>query len=153
MLCNLCVSIPIEALPAFPSTYINTESKWSYIHAFVENTAEEHPGPPGSPHQPDLESLKTSAATCELCCLILNQIDRFIDEFRAAEQDEFFRNTYNKGYPGFDLWVTRRRAGGEGFWVLSTGKEKDRDRRSLFLLAAFGLCVTDGTSLLIWVVF
>ena len=145
-LCQLCSSIPFSELPDFPPSFDNTQSKWDYIHAFIENTANRHGGPPGWPHHPTLEALSVSATSCELCRLILDQVDLFIAEFRAAEQDEFFRRTFNKGYPTFKLWFTKRRGGADGFWVISTGRERGRDRESIFLLAAVGFCVEEGTN-------
>jgi len=41
-------------------------------------------------------------------------------------------------WPTWEFWITERKQGGPGFWVMS---EADRE---IYLIAAIGLCVRDG---------
>jgi hypothetical protein len=42
-------------------------------------------------------------------------------------------------WPTWELWITERREGGPGFWVMS-----ETDDVGVSLVAAIGLCVRDG---------
>src|SRR5205085_111496 len=94
----------------------------------------------GFPHQPGLQALRSSAAECELCRLILSQVDLVIAEFQVALGVKSFLVYYDSSYPTFDLFLRKRPAGGDGFWVICNSTVRD----VIYLLAAVGLSVRDG---------
>ena len=42
-------------------------------------------------------------------------------------------------WPTWEFWITERKQGGPGFWVMS-----ETDDGGVYLVAAIGLCVRDG---------
>jgi hypothetical protein len=42
-------------------------------------------------------------------------------------------------WPTWEFWITERKQGGPGFWVMS-----ETDDGGVYLIAAVGLCVRDG---------
>jgi hypothetical protein len=140
MLCRLCRSISSADLPAFPSSYHNPGIGWEHIHVFQPNANKKARRPFGFPHQPDLQSLRSSAPSCELCRLILASTDQVIAEFLVAKKKKSFVNNHDYGHPTFNLYLTKRRDCGDGFWVLSNSTVRD----SVYLLAAVGLSARDG---------
>jgi hypothetical protein len=142
--CSLCLSIPVDNLPDFPSSYYTHSNGWERINDFrLAHRAPMPPGLLGFPHRPDSHSLRTAAASCSLCRLILAQIDLVVDEFRVASQDSFFQQHHTAGYPTFDLFLTRRRDTGHGFLILCHSTV----RKTIYLLGAIGLGVLDGKEL------
>jgi hypothetical protein len=141
MLCNLCSSIPIDNLPAFPPSYYNLMTGYEHVQVFKPSHHKKRPrGLLGFSHQPDLQSLRSSAVTCELCRLILAPIDLIVDELRDDQRESYYRLIDDYGTPSFDLWLTKRRDVGDGFWALCHSKPGG----SVYLLAAIGFCVRDS---------
>src|SRR2546423_12291401 len=140
MLCRLCRSISSTDLPAFPSSYYNPGIGWEYIHVFLPKANKKPRRPLGFPHQEDLQSLRSSASSCELCRLILASTEQVIAEFSVARTNEWFVNNVEYGEPTFDFYLTKRRDCGDGVWVLSNSTA----RPCVYLLAAVGVVARDG---------
>ena len=112
MLCSVCSSISLKTLLPLSSAYAKHRNGWDHIKDMILNKQKVTPrGLFGVPHQPDLQSLRSSATECELCHLIFSQIDLVISEFRVAQALESFRAIHDSGYPTFDLFLTRRGQG------------------------------------------
>jgi hypothetical protein len=155
-LCSLCKSIPFHDLPPFPdSSYMRTLSGNKYLHRLIHRAAANEPAPDPIPdplgfrHHPDLESLRaSSAAGCDIC----REIKRLGDGVLAdIEEDkkwyaEHPRVQMNVCDPSFELWITKRGEGGDGFWV--TTKSISEPARALFVIATFGYCVENGEAFL-----
>jgi hypothetical protein len=96
----------------------------------------------GLSHQPDLSSLRSSARECELCRLILVQVELVISQLdKAIEEDIDFQTYTDYRYPTFDLCLAKRRVEGPGFLVLCNSASGT----NIYLVAAIGLCAKDGT--------
>ncbi|KIW83975.1 hypothetical protein Z517_03221 [Fonsecaea pedrosoi CBS 271.37] len=144
MLCSVCLDIPFDNLPEFPQTYYTPWVSWKYIIPYNldyrARSSRQRGGVLGFPHHPDLQALRISAADCDLCRLILEQVDLVFDEFRAVHNDRAFRDYHRDGYPTGSLFLARRRDTGKGFLVLSHSDVRD----TVFLLGAIGLAVPEG---------
>jgi hypothetical protein len=142
-LCELCKSIPLDGIPPFPRNYWNGRSSWKYIHVFIESQEISQPGTikqVGLPHYPNLRALRDSANTCHLCNLILTAVDNVVAELNDVTEEKILRYNNRPGRPTFELWLTKRRDGGDGFWVFSSGDASS----DFYLVAAVGFCVKEG---------
>ncbi len=106
--------------------------------------------PLGFCHHSSLETLGASASNCELCGLIHSSVSRFVTSYHKAEGDPVFSYYEDKsglGFPSnFQLWLTERFNGGDGFFVFVRGVSE----RSIFLVATVGFCVEDGMPWCVW---
>jgi hypothetical protein len=150
-LCSLCQRIPFHDLPPFPdSSYTRTVSGKQFLLQLIRDNDPEHkqepvPEPLGLRHHPDLASLRSaSAAGCDLCREIERHADCVLEDIASikARYADSPRVSLNPGDPSFELWVTRRGEGGDGFWV-STKSASRRDNL-LFVVATFGFCAESG---------
>src|ERR1700743_3635526 len=119
-ICKLCNSIPLEGkkLPTLPDQLWGHRTKWRYIHEFYRRSSA--PEPTGFPFHSNLESLKLSAETCELCRLILSSIDKAMEELKNPEKDNVRRGNIDiPKQPTWELWLTRRQDLGDGFCVFT----------------------------------
>lgn len=145
-LCDLCKRIPFDNLPSVPAGFWNGRPSEKYIHPFYSFSEERYADPLGHPHQRNLEELQASAEKCELCKLLATQAELFVAEYNGLDEKNRFRGDAYGGYPDFDLWLTKRRDGGDGFWVFTSGKDRFNGKReTIFLLATVGFCVTEGS--------
>jgi hypothetical protein len=143
-ICDLCRSIPLEGeeLPSIPSTCENYRSMWRYVHEFNARLLEDkhnEPLPTGFPFHPNLESLTSSAENCDLCSLILSAIENALKELNDPIPTNKLWDIPN---PTWKLFLTKRREGGDGFWVFT----ECENGRKFCLVAAIGLCVKEGIS-------
>jgi hypothetical protein len=138
-LCELCKSISWESLPVLPSSYWCGAPSWKYIHAFYRN--DEPNDPVGRLYHSSIENIRDSAEQCDLCNLILSAVDKVITELDGATEEKILRYNSRPDRLIFELSLTTRRDGGDGFWVFS----KSEDSRTIYLVAAIGFCVQDGT--------
>jgi hypothetical protein len=138
-LCNLCAEIPWDDLPTLSKSYRATLTGYKYIHTYVGLPNNEK-RVRGLNHQPNLDSLRNSAAKCDLCRLILHSAEQVAEEVVAVNKEQEEINGRRYGVPKFDLWLTRRMHGNPGAWVFSSTDEK----RQMLPIAAIGLCTTDG---------
>lgn len=146
-LCELCQSISFHDLPPFPDdSYIRTLSGYEHLQEAIHREKDPLiPEPLGFHHHPDLEGLRrASAAGCELCRQVEIQADRLLGD--VAEEKAWIA-----GYPevrarptdpSFDLWVTKRGQGGDGFWVVT--KSASMPEKELYIVATFGFCSENG---------
>ena len=146
-LCELCQSIPFLDLPHFPDdSYTRTATGKEHLQELIHHKLDDPiPEPLGFHHHPKLESLRrASAAGCELCRQIEIQADRLLEDIaeRKARWVEYPSVATPTGDPSFDLWVTRRGEGGDGFWV--SAKSVSKPDKLLFVVATFGFCAEDG---------
>ncbi|KAL9093996.1 MAG: hypothetical protein Q9165_003666 [Trypethelium subeluteriae] len=149
-LCNLCIKIPWENLPAVPEDLASLLSGHQYIQAV--------PGWPqgvqGHPHHQSLDSLRQSASFCSLCSLICESaenVQRELEELRpkweAGEGIQY-------DWPTWEMWLVKRRQGGDGCWVMSfvdgeseRSQSREEESREAWIVAALGICVRDGDPL------
>ncbi|CAG8980640.1 hypothetical protein HYALB_00012721 [Hymenoscyphus albidus] len=112
-----------------------------YVHQFHSPPEEVFQESHGWPYHKSLEDLQASAEMCDLCKLILVQADHLIAEFEGLNKSNLIR----QNSPSFDLWLTKRRHGGDGFWVFTSGTPRLINRHvTFFLVAAVGICVAEG---------
>ncbi|KAE8370332.1 heterokaryon incompatibility protein-domain-containing protein [Aspergillus caelatus] len=140
-LCELCQSIPVEDLPAFPSLddLFNTGR-----YVFIRLGKDDERRPPdtlGFAHHPNIDSLRrSSAGGCELCHILEVQVDEAILEIEVYEKKKGISVSSR-----FGLWLTRRMHGGDGFVVLTP---TDTTRGSyVLMLAAMVFCCDEGDPL------
>jgi hypothetical protein len=150
-LCSLCQRIPFHGLPPFPdSSYTGTISGMQYlVELFRDDTKHKPvPEPLGLRHHADLASLRSAAASgCDLCREIERHADCVLGDIASvkAMYADSPRVSLKPGDPTFELWVTRRGEGGDGFWV-STKSASSGDKY-LFVIATFGFCADTGEAL------
>ncbi|KAH6666119.1 heterokaryon incompatibility protein-domain-containing protein [Halenospora varia] len=163
-LCELCLSIPFSDLPNFPSNLRGGMPSESYVIPYHSRTKLE---PFGFPYQPSLSALQTSAASCPLCNLILDQVKLFIGEYEdAVKNGKYFLRLNNEELPTFNMWITKRglrdeSAGlylkheGDGFWIF-TGSEKkhpgpvperEHEHWTVYLVGSVGFVGVEGDDL------
>jgi hypothetical protein len=140
-LCSLCQSTPFRDLPELSPSWCGSLTGDQDRNQFYLDKA----SPPnellGFPHQPSLEALEASAASCGVCSLINESVVRFIAAYRKAEQDPSFLHWDRHGCPvNFQLWLTRRLGSADGFLAFAYA----RSGKSIFLVGAVGFCVRDG---------
>lgn len=139
-LCDLCRSIPLNDLPPFPPKYFTHKNGWRYINYFYPRELGLDTTGIGIPHQPDLRSLQYSAKTCDLCGVILGRLDLVTSQLKDLENDAAFIKMQGSGPPVFDLFLTQRKGGGNGFLVMCNGD----NQYGIYLMAAVGICTEDG---------
>lgn len=110
----------------------------------------------GYPHHQNLEALRKSASSCGLCQIILssaNNVQEQLEELKPKwEANDPEVRMYD--WPTYDLFIVKRREGGDGCWVMSfvegdserLKKRKDNNLEEARIIAALGLCVRDGDS-------
>jgi hypothetical protein len=94
----------------------------------------------GFSHHSSIENLATSADKCGLCGSICSSISAFVGSYVKAEDDEVFLHDQHHylGLPNdFQLWLTRRLNGGDGFLAFVHA----RSEHCIHLVAAVGFCV------------
>lgn len=141
-LCSLCQSTPFRDLPELSSIWWPSISGDPDRNQFHINKGSTPSDILRFPHQPSLEALETSAASCGVCSLIKESVVKFNAAYRTAEQnDPRFVHFDRHGYPvNFQLWLTRRLDNGDGFLAFAYG----RSGKSIFLVGAIGFCVGNG---------
>jgi hypothetical protein len=146
-LCSLCISIPFEDLPNLSPSYFPGSSGWKYIHAFYNRPMLNKSGQPigssqplGYPYHPNINALRASASNCQLCDLVLTVVEKVISERNRATQEQMTKFNNFPAVLSLELWLTKRRDMGDGFWVFSTSG----DENIIYLVAAVGLCVREG---------
>lgn len=80
-----------------------------------------------------------TAAGCEICRLIETQADGLLD---YIETSKFPTRGLGPARPLFDLWLTKRPYGGDGFWVLTNSTRGTG--RALLILAAITFSCDGG---------
>ncbi|KAJ3473215.1 hypothetical protein NLG97_g10444 [Lecanicillium saksenae] len=154
-LCQLCQSIPFASLPIFPKDdRYAVGNGGSNIVVLIAK-----PGDPGDDattakaaeshkvkHHPNLDSLREAAAGgCELCVLILGEAEPLLAGLgELGDEGSPGRAAYPT--PSFDMWLTKRPEGLDGFWVVSGPRESKAPTpfKMLLLVAAFGFVVDQG---------
>lgn len=138
-ICNLCRAIPLEkeGLPALPEGLWGHRTTWRHIHQFISRFSETKPTK--LPYHSSLESLKSSATGCELCALVLGQVEKAVEELKNPNPDNTRRGAIDiPTEPTWNLWLARRRFG-DGFYVFTDCK----DSEDFCFVAAIGICVDD----------
>ncbi|PVH98971.1 HET-domain-containing protein [Periconia macrospinosa] len=114
-LCNLCSNIPWEKLPTVPPGLPGNLTGHKYIQPILRWPQ----GVRGYEHHRNLSALRHSALSCDLCNLICssannveNQLEELRPKWEANEMTEY-------DWPTYELFVVKRREGGDGCWVLS----------------------------------
>ena len=124
-LCQVCQTIPLHDLTPFPdSSYTRSLSGYTHVHELIHRPSHNDPVPPslGFPHHPSLEALRAaSAAGCDLCREIEIQADDVLGDIdqRNETWPRLQKVPTPAGDPSFDLRVTARGEGGDGFWVVT----------------------------------
>lgn len=137
-LCEICQSIPLEDLPSFPRL---DDLFYTGHLVFIRLGKDDDRWPPdtlGFAHHPNIDSLRQSSAVgCELCHILEVQVDEAIIGIETYEKTRGISVSCR-----FDLWLTRRMHGGDGF-VLLTPIETTRGSYVL-MLAAMVFCCDEG---------
>ena len=144
-LCDICKSIPFEDLPPFPEEeYIRTLTGLEYVQTIVRNRDASRDATASSVrHHANIEGLRGAAAKgCELCLLIQGEADAMLAELDGLEG---LMKRYSDGPPTFDMWLTKRPDGGQGFWVLSECSTSVGGTE-IVPVAGFGFAVAEGVS-------
>lgn len=144
-LCDICKSIPFEDLPPFPEEeYFRTLTGLEYVQTLVPNKDVSRDATASSVrHHASIEGLREAAAEgCELCLLIQGEADVMLAELEGLEG---VMEQYSNFLPTFDMWLTKRPDGGQGFWVLSECNPSVRGTVTV-PVAAFGFAVAEGMS-------
>lgn len=141
-LCDLCKTIPLDGLPAFPDEDIaRSLSGLTYFHQFFLRTRELESV--GFKHHSDLQSLRAAAAAgCGLCRLIESQADCILADIDGLGEE---RRGPFECQPQFDLWLTTLPNGRAGFLVLTNGKWERKS--AVCPMAAIGFCAEEGASM------
>jgi hypothetical protein len=111
-----------EALPDFPEeAFIRTLSGYEHLQHLIRERSVKRPEPLGFKHHQDLESLRRAAkGGCVLCQLIEGQANDVLSDFETREKPLLRElGTSEDAHITFDLWVTKRPDGQDGFWVLT----------------------------------
>lgn len=154
-LCKLCSSIPFQALPLFPQEqFVARLTGRKYIHQFYRKKNDSSHTAAATTagaavetrvkHHPSIELVREAAAGgCNLCTLIQGQADLLL-----AELEDFKESRSGRGRPyfppSFDMWLTQRPDGGQGFWVMSEASVDGGGANVIMPIAAFGFVVEAG---------
>ena len=147
-LCNLCKNIPWENLPAFPENLGFTLSGHAYLQAIHDWPQ----GLRGHPHHQSLDALRQSAPCCSLCSLICESVENVQKELEGLRPRWEAGEMHQYDLPTWEMWLVKRREGGDGCWIMSFVDEKSerslsRKKRGVVearLVAALAICVRDG---------
>jgi hypothetical protein len=138
--CDLCKEIPWETLPSVPPNVSVGLTGHPHIQPLYQWPKDSR----GFSHHQSLEALRSSAKefNCGLCRLILKQVESCQSELEELKPEWEAGTTHRYSWPVWELWIMKRRDGGDGFWVMSLtdGMTKGEVR----LVAAIGLCVRHG---------
>ncbi|KFA73094.1 hypothetical protein S40288_02745 [Stachybotrys chartarum IBT 40288] len=142
-LCDLCLGIDFAALAeANPTQHLRTIKTVPYKFGLYQCDSKVNPREVCVLYHESVESLKSSAKACDLCRLVLSQVEPALtSRLKAVE--------LNLRYPvkGFQLWITNLKHFG-GFNVLGIQKESSgRFGNNIELLASVRLCVEDESLL------
>lgn len=145
-LCNVCSNVYFADLPPFPEDqHGNQLTGLEHVHPLIRQR--QFPRSPITSHARHHSSIKgllqAAAAGCELCTLILGQVDIMLAEIEGLTEEQKLRHQMSY-MPTMNLWLTRRRYGRQGFWVLSESC-RSNDEKELLLLAAFSFAVMKGS--------
>ncbi|KJZ74886.1 hypothetical protein HIM_05795 [Hirsutella minnesotensis 3608] len=135
-LCYVCQAIPFQILPSFPDeSYVRLWSDYPGIHELLLKNGSRPPSPIGFHYQSCLENLRiTSTLGCELCRHVEKKADDLLADIAsmyAKDKDP------RRADPSFDLWITARPEGGDGFWIFTISESTAE--KQLFLLAVLGI--------------
>lgn len=141
-LCEVCEKIPFFDLPPFPpwlEVYYTYKANEEHSVLPLFNWSEEtQTGALGIAYHKSIEALRASAPGCMMCRLVEYEILGSLEGYRRiVHQYHRFRNVK----PNCELWTCKRRAGEDGFIILSPLTGGD----GVYLMAAAGFCVEDGT--------
>ena len=91
-------------------------------------------------HYANIEGLRRAAAEgCGLCLLIQGEADAILAELDGLEG---LMKHYSGSPPTFDMWLTKRPEGGQGFWVLSECSTSAKGAVTI-PVAAFGFALAE----------
>ncbi|KAK6843397.1 hypothetical protein PG987_004257 [Apiospora arundinis] len=145
-LCQICQSIdwatvlakPISKLFNFAETYPLNHNLFHYVTRYE---GLQHPVDGLVLYHKNIVSLRASAVSCKICCLVQDQVDKRLRNGEAAAKLGF-------KYPeSFELWICG--TGLSGFFQVLGYNKADTEKRfvksaAYELLAGFGICVEDG---------
>lgn len=143
-LCGICSSIDFQNLPAFPTAEYQlylAGLQHAQVFSKKRGTSDDAIAALSRVrHHPSLANLRTAVDNgCKLCKLILAQADALLAELQTL-RPERYRNDY---LPTFDMWLSQREEGGQGFCVMSSSGDQPGCAR-VVPVAAFGFVMGDG---------
>ncbi|KAH7240551.1 hypothetical protein B0J15DRAFT_553414 [Fusarium solani] len=99
-------------------------------------------------HHSSLDSLSLSAENCPLCRVILQKIEKFIQDFKQMEQNAYNRARWidhlGHALPAeWTLGLVQRDDEADGFVVLAISKNEEY----LYMIDVFGFCVEPEESM------
>ncbi|RSM14444.1 hypothetical protein CDV31_005461 [Fusarium ambrosium] len=149
-ICSLCLPALVVPTPLPILQISNAGSLHPCSIPFLQASRDDSPAidQVGLLHHSSLYSLSLSAENCPLCKVILQKIEKFIEDFEQME-----RNAYDRawwiGHLGHALpveWTLRlvqRVDGADGFVVLARSKNE----QILYMVDVFGFCVEPKESM------
>lgn len=147
-LCDLCTNIPWENLSTVPPNLACNSTGKKYIQPVLRWPQEIR----GYEHHRNLEALRKSALSCDLCdriCSSANNVQKELEEMKPKWET---KEEIQYEWPTFELFIVKRREGGDGCWVMSfvdasterSKKRKEQGLEDAWIIAAIGLCVKEG---------
>ncbi|KAF2449937.1 HET-domain-containing protein [Karstenula rhodostoma CBS 690.94] len=150
-LCDLCKDIPWESLPEVPADLSCNLTGHKYIQPVMRWPKNER----GHQHHQSLDALRNSASSCALCQIILSSAENVEKQLEELKPKWEAKEKIQYEWPTYDLFLVKRREGGDGCWVMSfvdgdgerSKRRKERGDEDAYIIAALGLCVRDGDPL------
>lgn len=147
-LCDLCRTIPWEDLPTVPPNLLFGSSGLPYVQSVYRWPQNAR----GHPHHQSLAALRQSASSCGLCSIICESAENVQKEHDEIKPKWEAGEMGRYGWPTWEMWLVKRREGGDGCWVMSfvddnslTGeRQKKKALEEARIVAAIGICVRDG---------
>lgn len=140
-LCDLCKNIPWEDLPTVPKDVSCGLSGHPYIQACYHWPQDVR----GYAHHQSRDALHQAASSCNLCSLIHASVENVQRELEDLEPKWKAGKVRQYDWPTWEMWLVKRREGGDGCWVMSfVGEDSNYEA---WIVAALGICVHDGEAL------
>ncbi|KAJ4304635.1 hypothetical protein N0V90_000161 [Kalmusia sp. IMI 367209] len=147
-LCELCRKIPWEDLPTVPPGLGGNLTGHDHIQPLLRWPLDVR----GYEHHHGLDALRESASSCPLCALIRASAENVQAQLEDLKPKWEAGETRQYDWPTWELFIVKRREGGDGAWVMSfvgdeskrAEKRKERKVEEVWIIAALGLCTRDG---------
>lgn len=141
-LCQICQSTSFESLPPFPTdVHRGALDGLEHVVRFFRARGSRDVPMSRVRHHADLKSLQNAAENgCEVCLLIYEQALAMLAELETSKGK---KSPYSP--PSFDMSLSQRPDGGQGFWVWSA-PISNTIRAEIAPVAAFTFVVAEGIS-------
>jgi hypothetical protein len=144
--CQICQGIDLANISAKPidrlfQPHKTYPRKYDLVLFSTQYDRLQHPVKGLVAYHENLDSLKGSAVSCELCCIVQDQVDTYLRKREVAAKG-------GSRYPkSFELWICGTSVC-NFFQVLGYNRDDAKrssvESASYYLLAGFGVCVDHG---------